>query len=110
MGASNYLSIRSGGRERGPREPLYHALATFLSFVIAGFIPLAAYVIPGLSEFSFTASCLATGAALFLVGALRSLVVSVRWLVGGLEMLGIGAIAAAVAYAAGVLIARLVAA
>ena len=44
---------------------------------------------------------LLTLATLFLVGAARSFVTEVRWWLGGLEMLSVGSIAAAVAYGVG---------
>jgi VIT1/CCC1 family predicted Fe2+/Mn2+ transporter len=110
MGASNFLAIRSGakaeGKERGVREPLAHAVATFLAFVAAGAVPLVAYVFPGATDHTFLVSCIMTGVILFGVGSMRSWVVSVRWYWSGLEMLGIGAAAAAVAYGVGVVLSR----
>jgi VIT1/CCC1 family predicted Fe2+/Mn2+ transporter len=120
MGASNFLAIRSAslvdGRDRGVREPVLHGLATFAAFVVVGAVPLFFAV-------SFAASAVATGAALFGIGAARALVIPVRraqdgetaagrprgtWMRSGLEMLAIGATAAAVAYGVGVLAARFV--
>lgn len=113
MGASNFLAIRSGahafGQERGIREPLAHASATFFAFVAAGLIPLLAYLIPGVTARPFLASCAVTAVVLFGVGALRSTVVAVRWYLSGVEMLGIGAIAAAVAYFVGAGVSRVMA-
>ena len=115
MGVGNYLGIRS---EEGARaaedlpeaeaEPARHGLATFVAFVIAGMIPLAAYMVPdfGLDRF-LTASGL-TLATLFVIGALRSAVTREGWLASGLEMLGLGVVVAAAAYAAGALIAWVV--
>jgi VIT1/CCC1 family predicted Fe2+/Mn2+ transporter len=108
MGASNYLAIRSGalveGNDRGVREPLLHAAATFAAFVAAGALPLVARGVPWLGG-SFLASALVTAAGLFAVGAARSLVAPKPWTRTGLEMLGVGALASAVAYGAGVLVA-----
>jgi hypothetical protein len=47
--------------------------------------------------------------ALFAVGAARALISTVRWWTGGAEMLGLGALVTAAAYASGALVARLVA-
>ncbi len=105
MGASNYLAIRSAslaeGRDRGVREPFLHGLATFASFVVIGTVPL-------LFAVSFATSAIATGVALFGVGAARALVTRGTWKRCGFEMLAIGAVAAAVAYGVGALAARLV--
>jgi len=108
MGASNYLSIRSTaaaeGRDRGVREPLLHAGATMGAFVVAGFVPLLAYLLP-LREGVFAASCVMSAVVLFAVGASRSAVTPRSWLRSGLEMLAIGAVAGAAAFGAGRLLA-----
>ena len=107
MGASNFLSIRSdeavrlaSGREMLEPFPTRHSVATFVAFVIAGVVPLISYVM-ALDEYQFVAAIGMTLATLFLVGAARSFVTDVRWWRGGLEMLTVGSIAAAVAYGVG---------
>jgi len=86
-------------------SPLKSALVTFFSFVIAGFMPLVAYVFSSFvqffSQYPFLSACFLTGIALFTVGALRQIVTSVKWYIGGLEMLLIGGASAAVAYIVG---------
>lgn len=105
MGASGYLAIRSAasvdGVERGVREPLAHAGMTFLAFLIAGAVPLAGYVLSGSS---FAASAVLTAATMFAAGAARSRVTPRPWLRCGVEMLAVGATAAAVAYGIGALL------
>jgi VIT1/CCC1 family predicted Fe2+/Mn2+ transporter len=109
MGVGNYLSIRSQEHVRRtlslPEEeasPARHGIATFLAFAAAGVIPLVAYLLPAVPVSARVATAtLSTGAALFGVGALRSTVTDEPALSGGLEMLGLGAIVAAVAYYAG---------
>jgi VIT1/CCC1 family predicted Fe2+/Mn2+ transporter len=109
MGVGNYLSIRSHEHVRRtlslPEEeasPARHGIATFLAFAAAGVIPLVAYLLPAVPVSARVATAtLSTGAALFGVGALRSTVTDEPALSGGLEMLGLGAIVAAVAYYAG---------
>jgi VIT1/CCC1 family predicted Fe2+/Mn2+ transporter len=116
MGVGNYLSIRSQEHVRRtlalPEEeasPARHAIATFLAFAAAGVIPLAAYVVPAVPPSARVATAtLATLASLFVVGALRSTVTDEPALSGGLEMLGLGAIVAAVAYYAGSLMAWMI--
>ncbi len=109
MGVGNYLGIRAResalerqGRPQEEAQPARHGFATFLAFVVAGSVPLVPYVVPGAGageEFT-SAACLAFG-ALFGVGAARSLVTASRWWTSGLEMLGLGALVAVVAYATG---------
>lgn len=112
MGASSFLSIRSAagaeGRSRGIREPLAHSSATFAAFVLVGFIPLLAHLVPGWRDSAYSISCLLTGAAMFTVGSLRSLVIPQSWLRSGLEMLAVGAVAAGVAFGIGRTAANLV--
>lgn len=85
-----------------------NALATFLSFAIFGFLPIAAYVlalfIPALKSAQFTLACLLTGATLFGLGAFKTTITGKSWLVSGLEMLFVGGIAAAAAYGMGLLL------
>src|SRR5215213_9619245 len=85
MGASNFLAIRSDeavrrARDEPPAEPypLRHGTATMIAFMLAGAVPLVPYVAvqPGRR---FAVAVLATLAALFLVGALRSSVTALRW-------------------------------
>lgn len=112
MGASNFLAIRSAalaeGNDRGIREPMCHGLATFTAFVLAGVVPLLGFLVPGALERAFWIGAAGSGATLFGAGALRALVVRRSWLPCGLEMLGVGAIAAAAAYGVGALLSRFV--
>jgi VIT1/CCC1 family predicted Fe2+/Mn2+ transporter len=107
MGASNFLSIRSDeavrrASGRGVQEPFptRHSLATFGAFVLAGVVPLLSYVVVVGGD-PFRMAVLLTLATLFVVGAARSLVTDVSWWRAGLEMLVVGAVAAAVAYGVG---------
>lgn len=112
MGASRYLSIRAGasvsGASRGYLEPTYHALVTFFAFVIFGLFPLISFLIPSFANNRFLISCIFTAIILFTVGSLRILINKKNWLQGGLEMLLIGGLAAAIAYAVGSIIKSLI--
>ena len=115
MAVGNFLAIRSHESARAadnlPEEesrPLRHAVATFLAFVVAGSVPLVPYVVPALREKEFSWSIVSTLAALFAVGAARTMVTADRWWISGLEMLLLGAIVAAAAYGAGAVIAAAV--
>lgn len=82
------------------RSSLSSALATFISFIIAGSIPLIPFLITG-GPSAFSDSIIFTGAALFSVGASRKFFSNRSWLLSGLEMLLIGGSAAAMAYVVG---------
>ena len=92
---------------RGP-SPWRAAMVTFVAFVVVGAIPLLPFVAdlltPGELAASFPASVVLTGAAFFVVGAIKSRVVGERWLTSGLETLGLGGLAAALAYVIGALL------
>ena len=114
MGASNFLAIRSDEATRehqgeDPMEPFpaRHGIATAGAFVIAGAVPLIPYVAAP-EELRFRIAIFATLGTLFFVGALRSAVTSLRWWRAGAEMLGVGALAAAVSYTIGLVLAQIV--
>lgn len=86
------------GTETSPRK---HGLATFSAFVAAGVLPLLPYALVAGENSRFAVSIAATTGTLFAVGALRTLFTRRRWLRSGLEMLIIGAIAAAASYLVG---------
>jgi VIT1/CCC1 family predicted Fe2+/Mn2+ transporter len=78
-------------------------MATVLGFVMAGLVPLLAYLAPLPDHARFPVAVVLTLSTLFAVGASRSLVTHLGWVRSGLEMLLIGALAAAVAYSIGAL-------
>lgn len=112
MGVGNYLGIRSQEGARRAQElpeeealPARHGMATFAAFVVAGLVPLLAFVLPAMAARRFETSIVLTVAALYGVGSARALVTDDRWWVAGLEMLGLGAAVAAAAYGCGALVA-----
>jgi len=114
MGASNFLSIRSRSAVermelKSISEPFAfrHGLATFIAFVIAGFIPLLGVVLSMPAAYRFPVTVALTLLTLFGVGAARVLITRGRWWTQGLEMMSIGAAAAAVAYGVGALLGNL---
>lgn len=111
MGVGNYLAIRSDESARAAAglpelegRPFRHGVATFLAFALAGAIPLLPYFF-GFG--GFIACSVLTFAALFGVGALRTLVTLDRWWKAGLEMLGLGVLVAFAAYYSGAVVAWL---
>ncbi|HEX7085812.1 MAG TPA: VIT1/CCC1 transporter family protein [Vicinamibacterales bacterium] len=114
MAVGNYHSIRSSESVRRAqglpvREPypLRHGGATFAAFVAAGSVPLLPYVLHTPPDWRFTSALAATLTALFVVGSMRAAVTEDRWWRNGLEMLGLGAVVACVAYYAGQFVATL---
>jgi VIT1/CCC1 family predicted Fe2+/Mn2+ transporter len=115
MAVGNYLSIRSHESvletQDLPQEeafPIRHALATFPAFVAAGSLPLIPYMSTSLAFDRFGLSIALTFLAMFAVGASRALIANVRWWKAGLEMLVLGAVVAALAYASGAVVAAVV--
>jgi VIT1/CCC1 family predicted Fe2+/Mn2+ transporter len=105
MGASNYLARRSYPEDelldRG--EALRHGLATFFGFLVAGVLPLVAYLLPLAPRTQFAGAAALTAVALFTVGAARTFVTKRGLLRSGVEMLSVGSLAAVVAFAIGAL-------
>jgi len=105
MAASNYLGNRSehethNGNAEIDNTRLYkHATATFISFVLAGSLPLLPYAF---NSGGFLVACLATGVTLFVIGAfLGKIVVHGRWFSWGFRMLLVGGTAATIAFIIG---------
>ena len=92
-------------------SPIKNAVATFLSFAIFGFVPLAAHVVGQFVGFfdknAFVTACLLTGLTLFALGAAKARITGRGWLRSGGEMLLVGGVAAAAAYGIGSLLSRL---
>ncbi|WP_139307978.1 VIT1/CCC1 transporter family protein [Pontibacter flavimaris] len=87
------------------KSPYQTAGMTFFSFLLIGFIPLAAYVFALLFNTSqdnlFLYACLLTGVALSIIGVLKSTLNDKNVLQGLAETLFLGGIAAILAYFAG---------
>lgn len=81
-------------------NPVKNAVATFLSFTAAGFLPLTPYVF-GVPGNNFLQSIIITALTLFAVGSLRTFVTKRHWFRSGVEMLLVGGTAAVAAYAVG---------
>ncbi len=89
-------------------SPWKTALATFVSFNLVGALPILPFIANAiwndLFASPFTVSIAMTGVAFFLVGVLKARVVEQRRLLGGVETLAVGALAAVIAYLVGVLL------
>ncbi len=93
----------------GPSEPneVRAAASTFVAFVVVGALPLLVFlydlIVTDVAD-PFAWSAAMTGVAFFAVGALKSRFVDQAWWRSGAETLAVGGLAAALAYAAGVLL------
>lgn len=103
MAASDFLSKRSDPDSQASRGAAARSGGvTFAGFVLIGAVPLVAYVTPVPQESRFLVASVLTLITLFAVGAGRAAAAErIHWLRGGLEMLMVGAVAAAVAYGIG---------
>lgn len=84
------------------RSPWYAAFATFVAFVVCGLVPLLPYLF-GVGS-SFLLSCAMTGVTFFLIGSFKSRWSTTGWLRSGVETFLVGALAAGMAYAVGVML------
>jgi vacuolar iron transporter family protein len=88
-------------------NPLKNALATFISFITFGFVPLLIFVLGTLFGFQgafFLFASILTGLTLFSLGALKTKFTGRNWFTSGLEMLLVGSLAACAAYVIGFLL------
>jgi VIT1/CCC1 family predicted Fe2+/Mn2+ transporter len=86
----------------GP-SPWRAAGATFLAFLLAGFVPLSPFFLPVSLQGNtiFLLSTLATMLTFFLIGIAKGRALERSWLGSGLETLAVGGAAALLAYGAG---------
>lgn len=106
MATSDYLAERTPSADQGrtaKKDAAQHGFATFIGFVLPGVVPLLAYLLPVAPDYQFPLAAGFTLVMLFAVGAGRALASELGWWRGGLEMLLVGTLAAAVAYAVGAL-------
>ncbi len=113
MASGNYLGVKSEieyeevqGKKNEEGSPLKHGLFTFVSFNLAGFVPLMSFVF-GL-ENPFVVSTILVGLALFVVGFLKTIYTRKSLLKSGIETFTIGGFAAFVAFLIGFLIEKYV--
>lgn len=103
---SNHTDYKLYAKKDG--HPIKSGLATFISFVIMGFLTLLSFVlaifIPDIEENQFIYSTILTGLALVIVGIIKGEVTKKHPFRSALETLLIGSIAAALAFGAGYLL------
>lgn len=89
-------------------KPVLHGVMTFLSFALFGSIPLLPYLFAIPRDIRFSTAISSTFAALIILGLTRSYVTKERLLRGPVEIVGVGALGAVVAYGIGVLLKNIV--
>jgi hypothetical protein len=89
-------------------NPLKTALATFISFITVGFIPLFSFVFSAfntfLSQNVFLVSTILTGLSFFLIGIIKGKISGKNQILSAVESFAIGMLAAGIAYGVGVLL------
>jgi len=84
------------------KSPVKSGLATFIAFILIGFIPLTTFIInwllPGTIAKPFVLFTVLTAIAFFLIGAFKTRFVGKSWYLNGMEILIIGGIAALIAF------------
>ena len=93
------------GLARATRSASRAAVSTFSAFVLCGLVPLLPFLVR--LPHPFAISAIMTACTFFAIGSARSRWLLSSWWRAGLETLGVGTIAAALAYGAGMLIARM---
>lgn len=107
MGSSRYLALSSEqafhdkDADVQDRSPVHDGTATFISFVIAGTLPLTPFLFGVAPGYQFEVSAIATAITLFVVGSGRALFSRLHWFYAGMEMLLVGGVAASIAYGIG---------
>jgi predicted membrane protein (TIGR00267 family) len=101
--ADMMMNEEHGLSKRMNSRPWMNALATFLSFVLFGSVPLSPYIFSVFRQ-SFVLAASSTVVAMLFLGLLRSYVTRERLLRGALEVVGVGVAAAVTAYAVGLLL------
>jgi VIT1/CCC1 family predicted Fe2+/Mn2+ transporter len=89
-------------------KPVKAGVLCGVSFGLAALVPILPFVLPiGVWE-ALIASVIGTGATLFGVGAMKTIFSRRNWIRSGIEMMGIGASAAAITYVIGSLFSLLI--
>ena len=92
------------------QDAIKSSLVTFLSFMVAGAMPLLPYIFWKHLDVSdiFVWASLFVGFTLFIIGAVRTFFTNKKWWAGGLEMLGAGGFAVLFAFIIGATLKRII--
>jgi VIT1/CCC1 family predicted Fe2+/Mn2+ transporter len=102
----DFMLAEEYGLALAQRSAFKSALMTFLAFVVCGLVPLLPFVF-ALPAADITAT-LMTAVVFFAIGSIKSIWSTRRWYRSGVETLLIGLAAAAMAFAVGVLLQKVV--
>lgn len=84
----------------GPK-PLHASLATFVSFLVVGFLPLSPYLLMPATNETFILSSVIAGVSFFGIGLMKGVIINRSLVKSGLETLLAGGAAAVIAYGVG---------
>lgn len=98
----NTMLIEEYGLPHEVRSPWIAAISTFTAFLACGLVPLLPYL--ARVNHALEVSLIMTGAVFFAIGSVKSKWSTASWWRSGLTTLLVGAIAAVLAYATGVLL------
>ncbi len=111
MAIADYISIKSKNDKcKQKTNEVKTALATFVSFLLMGLIPLVPFIVsmitknPFIIENQFTGSIILTGISLIIIGWQKGRITGKSKKRSSLQVLVIGGIAAALAFAVGYLL------
>ena len=112
MGSSDYLSsyaeAEQGDREHEEKPPIKTAFATFIAFVIVGFVPLVPFIValyrPEFTVYAATTSIIATMTTFAIVGYVSGSVTGAGRIKSAVRTLIVGAVAALIAFGVGYLL------
>ena len=102
----DFMLAEEYGLALAQRSPFKSALMTFLAFCVCGLVPLVPFVL-ALPAAALTATIM-TAIVFFTIGSIKSIWSTQRWYWSGVETLVIGLAAAAMAYAVGVLLQKVI--
>ena len=102
----NFMLTNEYGVSIYSPEPRLAAFATFFAFITCGFVPIAPFIFTFDKPVYWSFAC--TAVVFFIIGAVKSRWSIRRWWACGLETLIIGSVAALVAFAIGLLSARII--
>lgn len=116
MAVSNYLSNQSDRelytKKKFAKKSINSAFATFVSFILIGFIPLLFFILalfyPSLIKNAFLFSSILTGFSFLFVGGVKGIVTGKRKIYSAIETLVIGALASLIAFSTGYLLKTLI--
>lgn len=111
--ADQQLEAKKRGQKAEIESPLGASIATFVSFVLVGFVPLSIYIIDyvfglELGDSALVYSVILTLAAFAGIGYLRAVVTHIDKARSTLETLGLGVAAAVISYTLGTVLEKII--